>query len=383
MATRRTFMAKSAVAAAATLLAAGCARIPREAPPRKLRCLGWQVGLTYQSMASGGLDRDYLLRLLDEMAANRMNTLSLMMQSYGYFDPGHDGYAWPVRNPALIPYRDPNAINAQPDREFVRDIIEEAAARQIEIQLFLNWGIWNPDFVKGAYPEASLQMKDDGTPSGWLHCPDAPGAWQLGLDEAADLLTFYDHPNVTGYAFERVSYAGFSTCYCPYTRKAFHEATGIALDDAGDRQREAWKTEQMSRYLSEFSAHIRKLRPGITIGLHTQCRRGWGHDPARLGQCGIDYLLPHTIQFPTTQPQLYAMLDTLAPNPCVLHFCTRDRRPQNYKLWIKTPEIIDEVLGWVHDYPGSNLAGLLFFNEPATSPTNKEAVYQGIRRRFA
>jgi len=74
-------------------------------------------------MTPAGLDRDYLLRLLDEMAVNRMNLLSLMMQSYGYFDPAHDGYAWPVRNPRLLPYQDPNAVNARPGREFVRDII--------------------------------------------------------------------------------------------------------------------------------------------------------------------------------------------------------------------------------------------------------------------
>jgi hypothetical protein len=330
-------------------------------------------------MTREGLGRDHLLRLLDEMAANRMNVLSLMMQSYGYFDPDHDGYAWPVRNPKLQPYRDPNCVNAQPNGEFVREVIEEAATRRIEVHLFMNWGIWNPDFVKAAYPQAALQAKSGSPPTGWLHCPDSPGAWQLGLDEVTDLLTFYDHPNVTGYAFERVSYSG-STCYCRYTCEAFEEATGIALEDADISQRETWKTKQVCRYLSEFSAHLRKLRPDLSVGLHTQCSRGWGHDPARLAECGIDCLLPHTIQFPTTRSQLYAMLDRLAPNPCVLHFCSRDRRPKNYKLWIKTPEIIDEVLAWIHDYPGDNVTGLLFFNEPATSPTNKGAVYQGIRR---
>ena len=377
MITRRTFLGASAFAAS---FANGCARTPHGARVRPLRYLGWQVGLTYQSMTPAGLDRDYLLRHLDEMAVNRMNLLSLMMQSYGYFDPAHDGYAWPVRNPRLLPYQDPNAVNARPGREFVRDIIEEAAGRRIEIQLFLNWGIWNPDFVNAAYPQACLQTREDGAPAGWLHCPDAPGAWQLGLDEAADLLTFYDHANVTGYAFERISYAGTSTCYCPYTRSAFHASTGTFFDSAGMAQREAWKTERISRYLAEFSAHLRNLRPGIAVGLHTQCARGWGHDPKRLASCGIDCVFPHTIQFPTTRPELYAMLDLLAPNPCILHFCTRDKRPENYKLWLKTPEIIDEVLGWIHDYPGDNVTGILFFNEPATSPANKQAVYRGIRR---
>ena len=378
MINRRTFIKN---AAGAALLTAGCIHSTSSTiKPRKLQYLGWQVGVTYQSMAPEGLDRDHFLRLLDEMASNRMNLLSLMMQSYGYFDPDHDGYAWPVQNPKLQPYRDKNAINARPDQEFLRKIIQEAATRNIAIQLFMNWGIWNPDFVKAAYPESSLQIKEDNSPSGWLHCPDSPGAWQMGLDESTDLLQFYNHPNVVSYSFERISYSGKTTCYCPYTKQAFQEATGQTFEDADARQREEWKTDQICRYLTQFSEHLRKIHPGIEIGLHTQCSRGWGHDPKRLQECGITYLMPHTIQFPTTKQELYFMLDYLAPNPCILHFCSRDRRPENYNLWIKTPEIIEEALQWVHDYPGDNVIGIVFFNEPATSPVNKEAVYQGLCR---
>lgn len=347
---------------------------------RRLRHLGWQVGLTYQAATPGGVDRDHLLRLLDEMAAHGMNTLSLMMQSYGYFDPGHDGYAWPPQHPKLQPYRDPAAINAQPGTEFLRGIIDAAAMRGIEIHLFLNWGIWNPAKIVAHYPDATLQHAHNAAPDGWLHCPDSPGAWQLGLDEVSDLLTFHLHPNVTSYAFERISYQCEGRCYCPHTQQAFLTATGVAMTAASPPHVEVWKQERIGGHLRKYTAHIRQVRPEITIGLHTQCAPGWGHDPSRLKPDGIDYLLPHTIQFPTTQRELYAMLGQLAPNPCVLHFCTRDRRPANYDLWIKTPAIIDEALQWVRDYPGDNLAGILFFNEPATSPANKQAVYRGLRR---
>jgi hypothetical protein len=380
MVTRRTFLHQASGAAVAALTEAACARRRLGSKARRFRYLGWQVGVTYQSMAPGGLDREHFLRLLDEMAAARMNTLSLMMQSYAYFDPEHDGYAWPVRNERLRSYRDLDAINAQPDREFLREIIGSAAARGIEIQLFLNWGIWNPDFVKAAYPQCSLQTKDSGEAAGWLHCPDSPGAWQLGLDETNDMLTFYDHPNVTGYAIERIGYSGTSSCYCPYTREAFRKEVGRPLEEAAAADREAWKTMQTCRHLTAFSAQVRTIRPGISLALHTQCAPGWGHEPRRLQACGMDYLLPHTIQFPTTQKELYAMLDRLAPNLCVLHFCARDRRPQNYNLWLKTPAIIEEALGWIDRYPGENLHGILFFNEPATSPANKRAVYEGIQR---
>ncbi|HOZ44963.1 MAG TPA: hypothetical protein PLO37_24330 [Candidatus Hydrogenedentes bacterium] len=374
MMTRREFMARSAgVGAAASIAAAKAPEV------RRLKYLGWQVGVTYQTSEPGGLDRDHFMRLLDEMAQNRMNLLSLMMQSYGYFDPNHDGYAWPVRKDSLQAYRDEGAINARPDTEFIQAVIAAAADRAIEVQLFLNWGIWNPERIRAAYPSATLQIDRDSQPAGWLHCPDAPGAWQLGLDEVSDLLTFYNHPNVTSYAFERVSYAGTKACFCPHTRERFLEDTGTPLDKAAPSRINAWKTDRISARIEAYVAHVRRLRPGIAVGLHTQCARGWGHDPARLKTCGIDYVLPHTIQFPQTRDEVHAMIARLAPNPCVLHFCTRDIRPANYNLWIKTPAIIADALKWIFEYPGDNLAGLLFFNEPATSPTNKQAVYDGVK----
>jgi len=346
---------------------------------KRLRHLGWQVGLTYQAAAAGGVGRGHLLRLLDEMAEHGMNTLSLMMQSYGCYDPDHDGYAWPVQHEKLRPYRDSAATNAQPGQEFLRGIIDAAAARGIAIHLFLNWGIWNPAKIAPHYPEAALQHAPGSPPSDWLHCPDSPGAWQLGLDEVEDLLTFYRHPNVTSFAFERISYQCQDRCHCPHTQRSFLADTGGPLAEATPPRVEAWKNEHIGARLRAYTAHIRRLRPEITIGLHTQCAPGWGHDSGRLRQQGIDYLLPHTIQFPTSQEELNAMLERLAPNPCVLHFCTRDRRPANYDLWIKTPAIIEQALRWVREYPGDNLAGLLFFNEPATSPANRQAVYRGIR----
>jgi hypothetical protein len=47
---------------------------------------------------------------------------------------------------------------------------------------------------------------------------------------------------------------------------------------------------------------------------------------------------------------------------------------------MKTPEIIAQALDWVYEYPGDNLDGILFFNETATSPRNKQAVYELIKR---
>jgi len=375
---RRSFLKAAAAGIGVSRVALGKPDKPID--DRQIRYAGWQAGITYQTGTPQGLDRDYFLRLLDEMAAHRMNLLSVMMQSYAYYDPEHDGYAWPVQNPGLQPYQDAGCINARPDSEFLREVIRAAADRRIEIQLFLNWGIWNPARIRIGYPSAQVQVNREGETPGWLHCPDTAGSWQAGLDEVQDLLEFYNHPNVTGFAFERISYQSRNYCYCPKTRERFHSDTGRGLDQARKKQIDAWKKDRVGALITEYVRHIRGLRPDLSIGLHTQCAPGWGHDPARLKSYGIDLLLPHTIQFQETEASLHALLRRLEPNPCVLHFCTRDRRPANYNLWIKTPEIINQAFAWIRSYAGENLAGFLFFNESATSAANKRAVYENLKR---
>jgi hypothetical protein len=367
-------------AAAVPLLSGASGRVGKAVEGRRVCYVGWQVGVTYQSGRPQGLDRDYFLRLLDEMASRRMNLLSLMMLSYGCYEPEHDGYAWPVRNRALQYYQDSYCVNGRKETEFIREIIGAAGERRIEVQLFLNWGIWNPEKMRLGYPSALVQTNREGQSGGWLHCPDSPGGWQAGLDEVQDMLEFYNQPNVKGFAFERISYQSRNYCYCPKTRARFHSDTGGDLATAGDKRADAWKKEHIGGLIAGYVRHVRRIRPGLSIGLHTQCAPGWGHDAARLQSHGIDVLLPHTIQFQETEESLHALLRRLEPNPCLLHFCTRDKRPANYNLWIKTPEIIKQAFEWILRYPGDNLAGFLFFNEPATSVANKDAVYENLKR---
>ena len=108
---------------------------------QKYEYLGWQIGLTYCHPSSRGADYQYMMRLLDEMVEHGMNLISIMMQSYSIYDPIHDGYSWPVRNGKLQAYRDENAMNSDPNTEFLSNIIKEASKRNIEVELFLNYGI--------------------------------------------------------------------------------------------------------------------------------------------------------------------------------------------------------------------------------------------------
>nr|MDO8110579.1 hypothetical protein [Candidatus Sigynarchaeota archaeon] len=337
---------------------------------------GWQVGITYQSGRPGGLDHAYMRTLLHEMASHRMNLLSIMMQSYAYYDPQHDGYAWPCQNPKLAWYRDTAAVNAQPGAEFLHSIIDEARDIGIEIELFLNWGIWNKTTTAKAYPGVQGQVDASGRSMDWLQCPDAPDSWQLGIDEMNDLLSFYHHPNVTRFAFERVGYAGKTYCYCPHSQAAFQADRGSTMKDATARQLAEWKQQHITELLRAYVARVKAARPEIHVGIHSRGEAAWGHDPARFKDVGIEFVEPHVAQHKTSKAELHANWDRLAPNLCILHFDARDNAPVNYPIWRKEPRIIEKIFGWVEQYYGNNLSGILFFNEPAVSLANKRCVYK-------
>jgi hypothetical protein len=341
----------------------------------QFKYLGWQVGLTYNCGHPGGLTYAYMYNLLDEMAAHRMNLLSIMMQSYGYFDLDHDGYCWPVQNPKLEPYRDITAINADPKQEFLSKIIDLAEKKGIQIELFLNWGIWNAKKCSKTYPNRRIQIDRKGKEAGWLHCPDSPDAWQQGLDEVIDLLQYYHHPNVTRFAFERISYNSDSYCYCSYTADRFQHEIGKSITESTKEELAEWKISNIHQYLRSYVKQIKIKFPKLEIGLHTLGKRGWGHDPKRFREIGIDTLEPHTIQFKTSQKQLYADYNHLFPNDLIAHVCARDKQLMNYPIWKKSPRILRNVLGWLQKYSNPNLKGILFFNEPSVSVKNKKEIY--------
>ena len=343
---------------------------------RGLKYVGWQVGVTYQAPKREGLNRDDLMRLLDEMAGNKMNLLSLMMNSTVENGP-HEGWCWPIRNPKLKGYWDSDSINGQPSTEFVSQVIAEAGNRGIEILLFTNGFWWTPEKIKKGYPSAGRQLsRDKHILNKYCFCPDSPEAWQVALDEVSDLLAYYNHPNVIGYGLEMLADQG---CFCKWTQEKYRKETGSSLLDATEAQLHEWRAKRVQGCLKEYADHIRRIKPKATVWLHTDCLYT-GHEPAGLKNSGIDYVFPLVAHMPTTKAKLHAQLARCKPMPAVLHFCVRDRRPENYHLWIKTPKIIEQITDWILEYPGDNLAGLMFFNANATSSSNKIAVYDQIKR---
>jgi hypothetical protein len=341
--------------------------------------VGWQAGVSYQAPDPQGLSRDYLLRLLDEMQANHMNLLSLMMVSQAFHDADHDGYAWPVRNPRLACYVDENCINARPGTEFVSSIIEEAAARGIAIQLFLSGAWWTAGRMRQGYPDAQPVVDEAGHEHEAHFCLDSPGGRQAVFDEALELVTYYRHPNVTSYAFEMV---GFPDCACAYTQAAYRDTFGADMGGASKSLLmgtpiSVWNTNRARDLLRQLSAAVRAARPGLEVWVHTQ-GTDLGHLPHIFPAAGVDTLLPLD-HFLHSRAEAHQLLEFLAPNPCVVHLCARASRPLNYPLPPKTPDEVRAKIRWYADYAGNNLRGLMFFNEPAVPPANKRAVYEELR----
>ncbi len=345
--------------------------------------LGWQIGITYETADPEGNHYDKMLRLLDEMAEHGMNVLSLMMTSYARFDPGHDGFCWPVKDPKLKCFKDQNCRNADAKTEFVSRIIDEAEKRYIGIQLFSNLAIYNPEKIRMSFPNADEQRLKNDEPCPWLFCPVSGDVWELEQREIADLLSFYRHPNVKSIGHERLSFSP-GTCYCTACAEIFKADTGLDIHDFtdGDALFDRWKADIILSKQKELNDKIKAIKTGTQVYLHSSCADGWGHDPKRLKDASIDAVMPHIAHFETTKAQFDALLDKLTPNDMVLQMCVRSKALNNYPIWPKTPQIISQFGDWIEEYRerDDRLKGVLFFNENTVCEENRKAVYEVVNR---
>lgn len=344
-----------------------------------LKYVGWQIGITYQVKNKEGVNKDYLKNLLIEMKENGMNFISFMMISYAFFDPKHDGYAWPVKNPRLKCYQDSCCVNANPKTEFLREIITQAKELQFHVQLMMNWGIWNPTKIVVGYPKAQVQIDSEGKTGGWVHCPDNKDAWQCGLDEVEDLLTYYSE-GIDSYAFECIRYEGWNYCFCPDTKRKFYKETGVNLERGIPTLTHQWKATNIFRHLKEYVLHIKKICPLIQTWLFTKGEPERYHLPHLLSKAGLDGIIPQ-FHFLTKECQIAMLMEylRLSDIPLIIHFDTR--KPfTNYPIPRKTPRLIQNIGDWIIKNGNENLKGVLFFNEVATPKENKEAVYKVVRK---
>lgn len=350
----------------------------------KLEYIGWQVGITYQTENREGLDKVYLKRLLSEMNDNGMNFISFMMISHWLNDPLHDGYTWPVRNPRLRCYLDEECINADPQKEFLKEIIAEANGLGFHVQLFMNGFWWNPDRVKVGYPHIQPIMSEGNKVKSsqlYYHCADNEDTWKLACDEVEDLFNYYSS-FVRSYGFEMVGVGG---CHCDDTMKKFNDA--MAMGKIAARSNEdavsVWSKMRAQEVLTEYTAAIKTLRPGIEVWHHGYMELGdyggYRFSSYTYKKAGVDVAMPcvHTI---TDENMLQKVLESSGDFPLVLHVDTRSAPTCNYNVSSKNPAYILSMGEWILNHYRPNLKGVVFFNEVYTSPENRSVVYEVIRR---
>lgn len=341
--------------------------------------VGWQIGINYQAPEPEGISFSYLKEVIDRSADAGMNFISLMMLSYAYFCPEHDGYAWPVKNPKLLPLKDIRCLNANSRTEFVIKALDYAKQKGFHCQLMMNSMIWNPAKVIINYPDATSQCQVDGKreADGWVFCPDSPGGWQLAIDEVTDLLEFYSDSPVDSFAFERLGYDD-GACFCQYSKDKFKKETGTDLGSSCLNHL-IWKGNAVREYLKRYLAIIHEVRPHIEVWAHTGGEPGWGHFPHILSEAGIKVVANHGQHVLATEKAFHQQLDWLSPLPCVPHICVRDMPTHNYPVPVRTPEMIFEYAKWLENYPGDRILGAMFFNEVRTTERNKSAVYKIVK----
>ena len=363
---------------------------------------GWTTCLTYET-GDRRLSFDYYERLLEEMSANRMTRLIVMMASHGYFSPKNHGLAWPVRNPKLVHQVDPSAVNAQEATEFFSRVIARARALDIKILIELKYlglrgielGYPGVEFLRtkegqiihAIRPEAG---EDERRAIESLHiCCDSPQAHGYMRDQITDVLTRYSE--LDGIVLEHPSYAG-GTCYCSGSRRKIREDTGREIEELSRLDLQEWKSHRIRTTLLDLRRLAKSINPRLEIGFYTgfspsdgniaQFQHDRGHHTETLAEVGLDFVMPYCEgrHQERETAEIERVIDFLSPLEFYLHTTIRREPPHNYPLPPKGPDYIRRAIRWGKAYRQQNrrFKGMMFFNEVKIPEENRDAVYSGI-----
>jgi hypothetical protein len=255
----------------------------------------------------------------------------------------------------------------------------------LHVNLFMNGFWWNPARVRLGYP-GIRPIDHDAANEHYHHCSDNDSTWQLARDEVADLLGFYSQPAVKSYGFEMLGQGG---CTCPDTLRLYHgalnraAAPGQADLQPGPDLFRLWQALRQVEVLQETVIAIQRIRPPIQIWHHgfmemSDCG-GYRFSARTYRKTGVAVAFPciHTV---TDEHRLRSILESSEDFPICLHVDTRDMPTRNYPIPLKTSHDILSMGRWIERNNRPNLAGAVFFNEPATSADNQHAVYRVVRR---
>lgn len=352
---------------------------------------GWTTCLTYET-GQRRLGYDYFSRLLDEMKANGMAWIMIMIENCHLppLDPYNHGFAWPVKNHRLKAFVDQAAINADPSSEFISKIV--AKARQLNIAVYFEIKYWGVKGLQQSYPGIfdKARKADAEWETGDLHiCCDNDLGHQYMRDKIKDLLEIY--PDIDGMVLEHPSYWG--PCACHSTKEKFILDAGKEISTANIDEVLKWQNTRIARAVSDLSQLAKSMQPGMKFALFTgfspedgniagfQYQRGHGIETLR--EIGLDYVMPYCEgRHKEKEPQeMERVIHYLSPLKICLHTTIRKNPPRGYPLPPKDPEYIRKIIKWAMNYAEKEprLFGMSFFNEVNIPQENRDAVYESIR----
>ncbi len=364
---------------------------------------GWTTCLTYET-ADRRLSFDYYNNLLEEMKANGMSRLLVMMASHGYFSPKNHGIAWPVRNKKLTYQVDKNAVNSHEESEFFSRVITRA--KELNIKILIEIKYLGMIGIEKGYPGVEFLRTKKGNiihtirpeASDYerraiesLHiCCDSPQAHLYMKDKISDVLTRYQ--NLDGIVLEHPSYSG-SPCYCQWSRARIKKDTGKDIEQLNHNELLEWKSRRIKDTLVDLKKLTKSINPHFEFGFYSgfspsdgniaAFQQDRGHNTETLKEVGLDFVMPYCEgrhKEHETQ-EIERVIDYLDPLNFYLHTTIRRDSPHNYKLPPKGPDYIKNIIRWGKQYHkiNSRFKGMTFFNEVNIPQENRDAVYLSIK----
>jgi hypothetical protein len=337
--------------------------------------IGWQTALTFQ--APEPMDRDDLRRLLETMAENGMNFLSIMPESVGRYSPGHDGLCWPTEHPRLKQLTDPSSPNSHNRSEFLAEGIEQARRLGIETNLMLHWHMTEPERLLRAYPGIAQQAGLRNPDLNRTYCSRNPETLRYFLELLDDVVRRYGPLGIHSVTVEGPFGDWCGNCAC--CRDWYRRTTGTETPQ--DTMRIVADNLKMREVFSHMARTIKDVCGTIEFWVHSGPWAHRGHLPETLTCGGVDCLMNYFCHDLYEPEAMRSIMEFIAPLPCCPQTCVRDRATHNYFSKPKTPHearrYAETILETTARAP--NGLGAVFFNEVFLSDQTRQAVYQAIR----
>jgi len=348
-----------------------------------MRKLGWGTSLNYEGDPIKKYDR--YQRLLDEMAGEHLNYLSIFMIHWGYNYAESVGAAWPVQEPRFAHFTDPQCVNANPETEFLPRLVTEAHARGIEVDLAFSQHGGN---MMPMLPDAG-QTDREGTVQP-IPCPAYEGFAELNAALAGDMLNRYGRAEL-GDACVDGYYGEGPTFHQPwfYSRRSkerFLEQYGKDLGSVPELEQWKWAQELVRDHLRTICSTIERINPNLRRGQHcwevSEVNKR-GHGPHVYVAAGIQHAIPgwHSLD----PAEMRARMDLHAERmPSTVHISCRAKPPMNYAVPGVGPEDIAmtarEMISYIRSrsYPEDHI-GVIYFSAENVVPENRKAVYAALR----